>query len=40
MSGLHGKPAGYDLVVAAAPGVWDALVALLQQGDADADPLI
>jgi myo-inositol-1(or 4)-monophosphatase len=40
VSGLHGKPAGYDLVVAAGPGIWDALVALLQQGDADADPLI
>jgi myo-inositol-1(or 4)-monophosphatase len=40
VTGLHGRPAGLDLVVASAPGVWEALVALLQQGDADADPFL
>jgi myo-inositol-1(or 4)-monophosphatase len=39
VTGLHGRPAGYDLVVAAGPAVWEPLVALLEAGDADADPL-
>jgi myo-inositol-1(or 4)-monophosphatase len=30
VTGLHGKPAGAEMVVAAAPGVVDALVALLE----------
>jgi myo-inositol-1(or 4)-monophosphatase len=39
VEGLRGKPAGPDLVVAAAPGVFDALHDLLVAGDADRDPL-
>jgi myo-inositol-1(or 4)-monophosphatase len=39
VEGLHGKPAGADLVVAAAPGIFDALHDLLAAGDADRDPL-
>ena len=39
VEGLHGKPAGSDLVVAAGPGVFDALHDLLAAGDADRDPL-
>ena len=38
VEGLHGKPAGGDLVVAAGPGVFDALHDILAAGDADADP--
>jgi myo-inositol-1(or 4)-monophosphatase len=38
VEGLHGKAAGGDLVIAAAPGVFDALHELLAAGDADADP--
>src|SRR4051794_2933027 len=38
VEGLHGKPAGSDLVVAAGPGVFDALHDLLVAGDADRDP--
>ena len=38
VEGLHGKPAGADLVVAAGPGVFDALHDLLAAGDADRDP--
>ena len=38
VEGLRGKPAGPDLVVAAAPGVFDALHDLLVAGDADRDP--
>jgi myo-inositol-1(or 4)-monophosphatase len=30
VTGLHGRPAGADMVVAAAPGVVDALVALIE----------
>ena len=39
VEGLHGKPAGPDLVLAAGPGVFDALHDLLAAGDADRDPL-
>jgi myo-inositol-1(or 4)-monophosphatase len=39
VTGLRGRPAGYDLVVAAGPGVVAELLALLEAGDADADPL-
>ena len=39
VEGLRGRPASHDLVVAAAPGVFDALHDLLAAGDADADPL-
>ncbi|MBK5305739.1 MAG: inositol monophosphatase [Frankiaceae bacterium] len=39
VEGLCGRPASYDLVVAAAPGVFDALHEILVAGDADADPL-
>jgi myo-inositol-1(or 4)-monophosphatase len=39
VEGLHGRPASHDLVVAAAPGVFDALHDLLAAADADADPL-
>ena len=39
VEGLHGKPAGADLVLAAGPGVFDALHDLLAAGDADRDPL-
>jgi myo-inositol-1(or 4)-monophosphatase len=39
VEGLQGKPASYDLVLAAAPGVFDAMHDLLVAGDADADPL-
>jgi myo-inositol-1(or 4)-monophosphatase len=39
VEGLHGKPAGADLVVAAAPGIFDALHDLLAAADADRDPL-
>lgn len=39
VGGLHGKPASHDLVVAAAPGVFDALHDLLVAADADRDPL-
>jgi myo-inositol-1(or 4)-monophosphatase len=39
VTGLHGRPAGADLVVASAPGVVGPLIDLLEAGDADADPL-
>ncbi|MFN2538544.1 MAG: inositol monophosphatase family protein [Mycobacteriales bacterium] len=39
VTGLRGKPAGSDLVVAAGPGVIAELVALLETLDADAEPL-
>lgn len=39
VEGLRGRPASFDLVVAAAPGVFDALHDLLAAHDADADPL-
>jgi myo-inositol-1(or 4)-monophosphatase len=39
VSGLRGKPAGYDQVVAAGPGVFDQLHDLLVTHDADRDPL-
>jgi myo-inositol-1(or 4)-monophosphatase len=38
VSGLRGRAASADLVVAAGPGVHAALVALLEAGDADASP--
>ncbi|MFN2522370.1 MAG: inositol monophosphatase family protein, partial [Mycobacteriales bacterium] len=38
VEGLHGRAAGGDLVVAAGPGVFDALHELLAVADADADP--
>ena len=38
VSGLRGKPAGWDLVVASAPGVFDALHSLLVAHDADRAP--
>jgi myo-inositol-1(or 4)-monophosphatase len=38
VEGLHGRPASADLVVAAGPGVFDALHDLLAAADADADP--
>jgi myo-inositol-1(or 4)-monophosphatase len=38
LSGLRGKPAGADLVLAAAPGVHQALHDLLVEFDADAPP--
>ena len=39
VTGLRGRAAGYDLVVAAGPGVVEELLSLLEAGDADADPL-
>ena len=39
VGGLRGRAAGYDLVVAAGPGVFDALHDLLVAHDADANPL-
>lgn len=39
VSGLRGRPAGFDLVVAAGPAVFDQLHDLLVAGDADADPM-
>jgi myo-inositol-1(or 4)-monophosphatase len=39
VAGLRGRPASHDLVLAATPGVFDALHDLLAAGDADADPL-
>lgn len=39
VSGLRGQPAGWDLVVASAPGVFDMLHSLLVAHDADRDPL-
>ncbi len=39
VAGLRGRDAGFDLVVAAAPGVFDALHDLLALHDVDADPL-
>ncbi len=39
VEGLRGKAAGFDLVIAAGPGVFDALHDLLAEHDADADPL-
>ena len=39
VGGLHGRPAGFPLTVAAVPGVWDALHDLLAAHDADADPV-
>ena len=38
VTGLHGRPAGAALVVAAGPGVHADLTALLEKGDADAEP--
>ena len=35
VTGLHGKPAGEPLVVASAPGVAPALLAMLEAGNAD-----
>jgi myo-inositol-1(or 4)-monophosphatase len=40
VAGLRGRPAGYDLVVAAGPGVFDQLHDLLVEHDADRDPLL
>jgi myo-inositol-1(or 4)-monophosphatase len=39
LGGLRGREPGYDMVVAAGPGVFDALHDLLVELDADADPL-
>lgn len=39
VTGLRGRPAGFDLVLAAAPGVHGALHDLLVGYDADRDPL-
>jgi myo-inositol-1(or 4)-monophosphatase len=39
VTGLHGRPAGEALVVAARPPLLGALVAVLEGLDADADPL-
>ena len=39
VSGLRGAPEGYPLVLASAPGVYDALHDLLVAADADSDPL-
>ncbi len=39
LGGLRGRPAGFPMVLAAAPGVFDALHDLLVEGDADADPV-
>ncbi|MCW2670482.1 MAG: inositol monophosphatase [Frankiales bacterium] len=39
VTGLRGRPAGADLVVASAPGVAGLLIELLEAGGADADPL-
>jgi myo-inositol-1(or 4)-monophosphatase len=39
VGGLRGRPEGHDLVVATAPGVFDALHDLLVGLDADTDPL-
>ena len=39
LGGLRGRPAGFPMVVAAAPGVFDALHDLLVEQDADADPV-
>jgi myo-inositol-1(or 4)-monophosphatase len=39
VTGLRGRDAGYDLVLAAAPGIHQALHDLLVGHDADADPL-
>ena len=39
VGGLRGRAEGSDLVVAAAPGLFDALHDLLVRLDADADPL-
>ena len=39
LGGLRGRPAGFPMVVAAAPGVFDALHDLLVELDADADPV-
>ena len=38
VTGLHGRAAGAALVVAAGPGLHGDLTALLEKGDADADP--
>lgn len=38
VTGLRGRPAGAPMVLAAGPGVWDALHDLLVDGDADRDP--
>ena len=40
VEGLRGRTAGYDLVLAASPGVFDALHDILVEFDADADPLV
>ena len=40
VGGLRGRPASGDLVLAAAPGIFDALHDLLVSHDADADPLV
>ena len=39
LGGLRGRPAGYPMTLAAAPGVFDALHDLLVACDADADPV-
>ena len=39
VTGLHGRPAGEALVVAARPAARRALVGVLEGLDADADPL-
>ncbi|HVC74529.1 MAG TPA: hypothetical protein VNC85_12225 [Mycobacteriales bacterium] len=39
VTGLHGRPAGEALVVAARSPLVGALVAVLEGPDADADPL-
>lgn len=40
VTGLRGRPAGFDLVLAAAPGIHEALHDLLVGYDADRDPLL
>jgi myo-inositol-1(or 4)-monophosphatase len=40
VEGLRGRAAGYDLVLAAGPGVFGLLHDRLVEGDADADPLL
>ena len=39
LGGLRGRPAGFPMTLAAAPGVFDALHDLLVAHDADADPV-
>ncbi len=39
LGGLRGRPAGFPMVLAASPGVFDALHDVLVAADADADPV-